>query len=85
MRRATAFAIVSIVSVCVGWHFGEASTARAQSNGISAVSVVGEEGTRLFIVRDGQLMDCRWTAGSDHLSLHPSADGFLCSQIVIKN
>ncbi len=85
MRRATPLAIVAIMSACAGWYLGGQATAQAQYHSISAVSVVEGDGTRFYMVRDGQLLDCRWEAGEDRLSLHPNPEGFVCSRVRIKN
>ena len=85
MRRVTAFAVVAIVSALLGWHFGDAGSVRAESHGISAISVLQGDGSRFYMVRDGQVMDCQWEPGEEGVSLHPRVAGFVCSPVRIKN
>jgi hypothetical protein len=85
MRRAAPFTLVAVVSACIGWYFAGASAVRAQSHGISAVSILTADGSRFYMVRDGQVLDCHWEPGDDSISLHPRREGFTCSALRILN
>ncbi len=85
MRRTAPLAVVAIVSACVGWYVGGATAARAESHDITAVSVLTPDGSRFYMVRDGQVMDCHWEPGDESISLHPRREGFACAALHIKN